>query len=305
MKKNKKLNMGWTLIIFASFIWGLDGVLFTPKYFQYGMFDVRFIVFISHFLPCIVLSILFTNEYKKIFKFSLSDFTYFFLVALFGGTIGTLAIVKALMLSNYSLSLVTIIQKSQPIFAIILASIILKEKPKKKFYIVLVICLISLYFLIFGLNNPKLLPENNIRAGLYSLIAASSFGSSTVFGRKLIFRNSFITTTFYRMLFTTIISGILLYLGGTYQSSISAYIHSPNLKILSLAITLLTLVSISVYYKGITSTKASYATLSELFYPLSSIIIEAIVYKRILSPLQLFFAFILVTSIIYLNLERD
>ena len=303
---NKNLSIGWILIIIASTMWGIDGILLTPRYFSYGFFDVKFIVFVSHLVPTIILSALFWREYKKIKYFDKNDFIYYILIALFGGTIGTLSIVKALQLSNFSLSLVTVIQKMQPIFAVILAYFVLNEKPQKKFYIILVITLISLYFLIFGLSNPKFLPKNNLSSAFYSLIAAISFGSSTVFGKKVVSKFSFVTTTFYRFLFTTIISGILLIIFS--KSSIASskiYFYNSNIYTLTLIIALYSLSAILIYYKGMITTKATYATICELSYPMSSVIVEAIVFKRILSSVQLLFATILVISIFYLNLGKN
>lgn len=303
---NKNMSLGWILIVIAATMWGIDGILLTPRYFSYGFFDVKFIVFVSHLVPTIILSILFFGEYKKIRYFEKNDFIYYGLIALFGGTIGTLSIVKALQLSNFSLSLVTVIQKMQPIFAVILAYFLLNEKPKKRFYIIFVITLISLYFLIFGLNNPTLLPKNNLSAAFYSLLAAVSFGSSTVFGKKIVNKFSFVTTTFYRFLFTTIISGILLVIFS--KSSIESariYFSNSNIYTLTIIIAVYSLSAILLYYKGMITTKATYATICELAYPLSSVIVEAIVFKRILSSVQLLFAAILVISIFYLNLGKN
>lgn len=303
---NKNMSLGWILIVIAATMWGIDGILLTPRYFSYGFFDVKFIVFVSHLVPTIILSILFFGEYKKIKYFEKNDFIYYGLIALFGGTIGTLSIVKALQLSNFSLSLVTVIQKMQPIFAVILAYFLLNEKPKKRFYIIFVITLISLYFLIFGLNNPTLLPKNNLSAAFYSLLAAVSFGSSTVFGKKIVNKFSFVTTTFYRFLFTTIISGILLVIFS--KSSIESariYFSNSNIYTLTTIIAVYSLSAILLYYKGMITTKATYATICELAYPLSSVIVEAIVFKRILSSVQLLFAAILVISIFYLNLGKN
>lgn len=303
---NKNMSIGWILIVMAATMWGIDGILLTPRYFSYGFFDVKFIVFVSHLVPTIILSILFFGEYKKIKYFEKNDFIYYGLIALFGGTIGTLSIVKALQLSNFSLSLVTVIQKMQPIFAVILAYFLLNEKPKKRFYIIFVITLISLYFLIFGLNNPTLLPKNNLSAAFYSLLAAVSFGSSTVFGKKIVNKFSFVTTTFYRFLFTTIISGILLVIFS--KSSIESariYFSNSNIYTLTIIIAVYSLSAILLYYKGMITTKATYATICELAYPLSSVIVEAIVFKRILSSVQLLFAAILVISIFYLNLGKN
>ena len=72
------------------------------------------------------------EEIKNIKKLQKNDLFFFFCVALFGGCLGTLSIVKALFLVNFKhLTVVTLLQKLQPIFAIILARLLLKEKLKK------------------------------------------------------------------------------------------------------------------------------------------------------------------------------
>ena len=74
------------------------------------------------------------EELKNIKKLDGKDLTYFFLVALFGGSLGTLSIVKALFLVNFDhLTVVTLLQKLQPVFAVILAWVVLKEKITKQF----------------------------------------------------------------------------------------------------------------------------------------------------------------------------
>ncbi len=51
------------------------------------------------------------------------------LVSLTGGLVGTLAIVKALFLVNFDqLSVVVLLQKLQPLFAISLAAVLLRER---------------------------------------------------------------------------------------------------------------------------------------------------------------------------------
>ena len=300
------MNYGWLLITIGATMWGIDGVLLTPRYFMYGFFDVRFIVFMSHFVPTIILSILFWRQYKYLKTFKKNDFIYYGLISLFGGCIGTLAIVKALQLSNFSLSMVTLIQKSQPIFAIILAYILLKERPKKKFYIILIITLVALYLLIFGLKNPLSLPKQNLQAAIYSFIAAVSFGSSTVFGKKIVSKHSFLTTTFYRFLFTSIITFFILLLFPLNTiASCKQYFSNSNIYILTVIIAVYSLIGLIIYYKGMITTKATYATICELAYPLTSVVVEALVFKHYLSVIQLISATVLVLAIVYLNLNKE
>ena len=303
MKKQTPL-LGSIFIIIAAMMWGIDGILLTPSYFnKFQFFDVNFIVFIAHAIPTIILSIFFSKQYKYLKTFTKSDYLFFILIALFGGTIGTLSIVKALQLSNYTpYSIVILIQKTQPIFAILLAIFLLKEKPSKNFYVVAVIALIAIYFLTFEFKSPVLLKQNNLLAVLYSLLAAFSFGSSTVFGKKVVYKFSFLTSTFYRFFFTTIITMLFVIFSETTRNTITQYTQNKNLMELSLFIAIFGLLAILIYYNGLKYVKATVATFCELAFPITSVVTEAIIYKRFLSPIQLVAAIVLVAVILYLNL---
>lgn len=303
MKKQTPL-LGSIFIIIAAMMWGIDGILLTPSYFtKFKFFDVNFIVFIAHAIPTVILSIFFSKQYKYLKTFTKSDYLFFILIALFGGTIGTLSIVKALELSNYApYSIVILIQKTQPIFAILLAIFLLKEKPSKNFYIVAIIALIAIYFLTFEFKSPVLLKQNNLLAVLYSLLAAFSFGSSTVFGKKVVYKFSFLTSTFYRFFFTTIITMLFVIFSETTRNTITQYTQNKNLMGLSLFIAIFGLLAILIYYNGLKYVKATIATFCELAFPITSVVTEAIIYKRFLSPIQLVAAIVLVAVILYLNL---
>ena len=303
MKKQTPL-LGSIFIIIAAMMWGIDGILLTPSYFtKFQFFDVNFIVFIAHAIPTIILSIFFSKQYKYLKTFTKSDYLFFILIALFGGTIGTLSIVKALELSNYTpYSIVILIQKTQPIFAILLAIFLLKEKPSKNFYVVAVIALIAIYFLTFEFKSPVLLKQNNLLAVLYSLLAAFSFGSSTVFGKKVVYKFSFLTSTFYRFFFTTIITMLFVIFSETTRNTITQYTQNKNLMGLSLFISIFGLLAKLIYYNGLKHVKATIATFCELAFPITSVVTEAIIYKRFLSPIQLVAAIVLVAVILYLNL---
>lgn len=305
MKKNTTL-LGSALIVIGAIMWGIDGILITPSYFsKFHFYDVNFIVFIAHFLPTLILSILFTKQYKELKNFTKSDYLFFILIALFGGTLGTLSIVKALQLSEFNkFSIVVLIQKTQPIFAILLAFFILKEKPSKKFYIVALIALVSVYILTFELKNPFSLEKTSLLASMYSLLAAFSFGSATVFGKKVLYKFSFLTSTFYRFFFTTIVTTFFILFSGNTEKSINAYMENKNLFFLSLFIAFYGLTAILIYYNGLKHVKASVATFCELAFPLTSVIVEAVVLKRFLSPIQTIAAIVLVGAILYLNLGK-
>ena len=128
-------------------MWGFDGVVLTPRLYN---LDVGFVVFMLHLVPFVIMNIFLFKQYKWLSRFSRIDLLLLLLVALFGGALGTLAIVKALFLVNFQhLSIVVLLQKLQPIFAIILAVIILKEKFSRNFALWAILALIIQLFFNF------------------------------------------------------------------------------------------------------------------------------------------------------------
>lgn len=291
----KKSYLGASLVCIAATMWGFDGIVLTPRLYK---LNVMYVVFILHILPLIGMSIFFgKEEIKNIKNMSLETKGYYFLIALFGGVLGTLSIVKALFLVNFShLTVVTLLQKLQPVFAIVLATIILKEKVGKNFFFWTILALISGYFLTFQLSLPHFNVGNKIgEASLYAILAAFSFGSSTVFGKKILFTSNFRTALYTRYLFTSMILGILVLITGNIS-----YIFKTtfNQWVIFIIIGLTTgSGGILIYYKGLKYIKANIATICELCFPVSSVIFDYIFNQRVLSKIQIISAVILLFSI--------
>ncbi|WP_156299468.1 DMT family transporter [Streptobacillus canis] len=301
------MNLSWILIVIGAMMWGIDGVLLTPRYFQYGLYNVVLIVFIAHLIPFIYMSITKPKDIKAVKKIKSSDFLYFILIALFGGTIGTLSIVKALQLSEFNpYSLVILIQKSQPIFAILSAYILLKEKITHKFKAVFVISLLSLYFLTFGLNSPFSIEIKSIYPAIYSLIAAISFGLSTTFSRKVAMKYSASLSTYVRFMLTTVITLCILLFNMTQtKQDLLYFISTKEVLILALVISIWGMIATKLYYRGLQNTKAIYSTVSELAFPLTSVFIDMFILGNVLEPVRIIAGLILLISIVYLNVKNE
>ncbi|MGL4671837.1 MAG: DMT family transporter [Cetobacterium sp.] len=291
----KKQHLGAGLICLAATMWGFDGIVLTPRLFK---LDVAYVVFVLHLLPLLGMSILFgKKELSNIKKLSKEDILFYFLIALFGGTLGTLSIVKALFLVNFNhLTVVTLLQKLQPVFAIILARIILREKIGKNFLIWAGLALISGYLLTFQLTVPHFEITDKIGvASLYSILAAFSFGSSTVFGKKILANSSFRTAMYTRYLFTSIITGLIVVANGNLQWFIKT---NPDEWMIFIIIALTTgSGGILLYYIGLRHIKANIATICELCFPVSSIVFDYIFNKKVLSPIQFVSAGLLLFAI--------
>ncbi len=299
MTKNRgEAAKGSAAIGFAAILWGFDGVVLTPRLL--GL-DVGYVVFMLHLIPFAIMNVFLFGEYKQLKNFVRQDYISVFLVSLFGGAVGTIAIVKALFLVNFqNLSVVVLLQKLQPIFAILLAAILLKEKLNKNFALWASVAIVASYFLTFGFHWPDISREKNtVYAALLALLAAFSFGSSTVFSKQVLLNHNFVTATFFRYGFTTAIMLVYVLVFGKY----SQLVLTDQQHWLFFIIIGLTTGSgaIFIYYYGLRRVKAMVATISELLFPVSAIFFDYLVNGNLLSPVQLVSAAVMIFALIKLN----
>ncbi len=297
-KQNSQIVKGTIAISIAAILWGFDGVVLTPRL---NNLNVIFVVFVLHLIPFLLMNIFLYKQYAHLRNFVRQDHVTFFLIALFGGAIGTISIVKALFLVDFQqLSVVVLLQKLQPIFAIILAWILLKEKIRKGFIVWAGVAIVASYFLTFGFSLPNIEAHpNTIYAALFALLAAFSFGSSTVFSKKILLSHNFITATFYRYFYTSIILAVMVMVTG----NLFEFRNVTNENWLFILLICLTTGSgaIFIYYYGLRRVKAIIATISELLFPISAIFFDYIINDSILSPVQMVSAAVMVFAIIRLN----
>ena len=300
MNKNQK-TIGAAAVIIASTLWGLDGVVLTPRLYN---LDVSFVVFILHLIPFVIMNFFFYKRYSLLKKFTKDDLITFILLAFFGGALGTMAIVKALFLVNFqSLSIVVLLQKLQPVFAMSLAAILLKEKIRKRFLIWAGLAVFASYFLTFGFHLPDM--ETNpstIYAAGYSLLAAFSFGTSTVLSKKILGKFSFTTSTFFRYGFTSSIMLIIVLFMGTLNNY--ELVTEENLLYFFIIGITTGSGAIFLYYYGLVRIRAIMATICELFFPVSAILFDYLVNDKILSPVQWIATIIMIFAIVKLTAQK-
>lgn len=289
-------------ICVAATLWGLDGIVLTPRLYS---INIGLVVFVFHALPFLLMNVFMYREYRHLRNFTKGDVFMFFLLSFFGGAVGTLAIVKALFLVNFkALTIVVLLQKFQPVFAITLAALLLGEKLKRNFLLWSALAITAGYFLTFGFSFPDMQTHSKtaLAAG-FSLLAAFAFGSSTVFSKKILMKFSFFTATFYRYAFTSFI--MLLYVLSTGMLK-----HIPE--ITGFQWTIFAIIgmttgsgAIFLFYFGLTRIRAMLATICELCFPVSAILFDYLVNDRVLSLVQWVSAAVLIFAILKLSLQKE
>ncbi len=314
--KSKKTFLGALAIITAAMLWAFDGVFLLP---EIRHLDVNMIVFIQHIIPFLLMTIVFIPFCKTIQKDAKSlntiDWIIFLLIGFFGGYLGTYAITQAffhVFAEGASITSVFLMQKLQPIFVILLSLVLLKERPSKAFWILSSLALLGVYLLTFGVSNPEFsFKDQSFVASLFAILAAFSWGSSTVFSKKVLKKVSFITSTYFRFAITSVIAGITTF--ATYQSGLFESVTAHQWKIF-LIISLTTGgFAIWLYYWGLKEVKASKSAIYELAMPVSAIFFEfclaPIVFDNYsphnLTLWQWLGGIILLISIILVSLEKQ
>jgi drug/metabolite transporter (DMT)-like permease len=280
---NNRVHLGVLMVCTAATMWGFDGVVLTPRLYN---LDVSYVVFMLHALPFIGMQFLLFREYKELRTLTRSDLFYFFLIAFFGGAIGTLAIVKALFLVQFKhLTVVALLQKLQPVFAILLARLILGERLGRQFLLWAFIALLGGYFLTFETHLPVTVNGGQmLPAAGYALLAAFSFGSATVFGKRVLNKVSFKTALFFRYGFTTLIMLAIVVIGGKF-GQISTTTPTNWLFFVIIGMTTGS-GAILLYYVGLRHIQANLATMCELCFPISTVVFDFLINGSVLSPIQ-------------------
>ena len=276
-------------------MWGVDGIILRPALF--GL-PVSLVVFIESTIVALILSPYFIRKRSSLKALDYKDWLTFFFVALLGGAIGTMAITKALFYVNFvNLSIVILLQKLQPIFAISLAAIFLKERLTKIFFFWAALAVTGAYFMTFGTALPDLSTgDKTAVAALFALLAAFSFSSSTVLSKRALRNVSFEMGTYLRFLFSSVIMFVLVTSLGDI-GSVSEITTKQVVIFLTIAFSTGG-AAIFLYYYGLKRITASVASICELAFPLTAVVLEYFVRGNILSPVQWGGATVLLFSII-------
>lgn len=269
-------------IVFAAFLWALDGIVLLPNLYT---LPVPLVVFITHGLAFLVMLPFFLKESKQLKKLKQADWGAFLWIAVFGGVLGTMFITKALFYVEFvNLSIVVLIQKLQPIFALSLAALILKERLPKKFFKWAALAIVATYFITFDGFVPNFdTGDKTAIAALFALGAAFAWGSSTVFGKRALKHASFRMATYLRFGLTTLIMFFIV--ASTNNLNAAAFsLVTPQQWLIFLLIVFTTGgAAIFLYYYGLNQVKASTSTIAELAFPLSAILLEFVIRGRVLS----------------------
>jgi len=302
-KETATKTIGALAICAAAFLWGLDGVALTPRLHE---LPVAFVVFLLHLVPFGLMQPFLFRRYRTLRALPAREWAFLVLVSLAGGWLGTMAIVHALFLVQFNqLSVVVLLQKLQPVFAILLATLVLGERIGLRFVAKAAVALTGAYLMTFGLGMPHFGEADGVtvEAALWAVLAAAAFGSATVFGKRLLSSLDFQTATFGRYGVTAALA--LVWLLGSGEGVPFAAMSTHHW-VLALVIGLTTgSGAIFLYYFGLTRVRAVVSAVCELCLPLSAILFDYFLNDSLLGPWQWLGAGLLLAAITAVSTTRN
>ena len=294
-----KKNLPALAVVSAAILWSLDG------YIRQNLFALPSFLIISleHVIGAIIFFPLLFKGWKEIYTLSQRGWISVLWISICGGVLGTFFYTKALSYVEYiDLSVVVLLQKLQPFFAIALAAIILREKITKRFFILALTAVVGGYLITFGNNPIANWNDKTIIAALLALLAAFSWGSSTVLGKHALNQISFMTITALRLTITAAITLFIIISNSQYE--LITEMSFTNWSYIILIVISSGSIALFIYYYGLNHLPASHVTIYELFWPLSAVTIDWFIYERVMTAYQFIGAIILLTSIILLSNEN-
>ena len=271
---------GFLLVALAGAMWGLDGVLRVPLLGD-GL-PVSVIVFAEHAILALVTIPFLRGARSALATLDGKDWLSLFLIGA-----GASAVATALFVQSFSygqINTTLLLQKLQPAVVVIAAWWILRERPLAKYWVFFIPAVGGAWFMTF--SEPFSVRAAEATPALFALGAAVLWGMGTVLGRRLVPKIEFKQLTALRFLIglpatavvVTVLSDwneVAALRGGDFLTVATMPNGASVPGGLLLVAAIPGLLALLSYYRGLRTTPAISATLAELAFPLTALVVNA------------------------------
>lgn len=295
-------RIGPFLVLVAAMLWATDAPF---RVHLAQELSSGFIVLGEHLVSVLIVLPLLIVGWRALRRLSWKEWLAVLAIAIGGSALATIAFTEAFHYVNPSVAI--LLQKLQPLVAIGLASVFLREPLTRRFWIFALVALLGAYLITFPGLVPQTYPGETVNLHmigvLFALTAALLWGASTVLGRFVLGTLDFKLVTALRFA----VAFVFLFALAASQGTLSEVATLTSTDILFLIVIALVsgVVSLFIYYKGLSQTRASVATIAELGFPLAAVVVNWIFLDATLTPVQLIGAALLVLSVFWLSKENQ
>ncbi len=309
---------GASLIVLCSALWATDALFRKPLT---GSLESSTIVFLEHCICVLVTFPFFFFKRKEISSLNFKGWFFILFIGIFGSAAATLLFTSSYRHINPSIAI--LLQKTQPVFVLILARFLLKEKLRREFYHwAIVVVLASTMISLPSLWSPRevlegfptikkwdwISPESK-KGILYALGASLIWGICTVFGKWVSQKTSFVVISFLRF-FWGFLALFVFWIYSNWDknlpfSSLFFYFSQNNSALKSILYMALLpgVLAMFMYYAGLKRTKASIATFCEMVFPIASVILNWKFLNQPLDAIQIAGGTLLLIAIFFITRE--
>ena len=257
---------GVVLVSLAAAMWGLDGLIRKPLSDSTTAYTIVFgehLLLVALTLPLLVPALL------ALWRAGPAYVAAGAAVGAGASALATILFTQAIFHGDFIT--VVVLQKAQPLIAVVGAWLILGELPRRGFAWFLLPALAG--FWLIALPHPLEPHARGLRPIVETLAAAALWGMGTVFGRFLARRLQFEHVTTVRFAFGLVASACALPIVGA--SAFASAHDSVFIAVLALVTGLLAL---SLYYYGLRRTPAPLAAIGELAFPVTATLVGVYVF---------------------------
>lgn len=259
------IGTGVLLVALGAALWGTDGVLRVPLLREMSPAAIvlgEHLILLLYSVPAVVLG------WGALRRLDGRGWGALLVIGWGGSALATLLFTAAFAAGDPTVAI--LLQKTQPIFAIGLAHIVLGERLKLAYWPLFAAALVGAYLVSFGDLSPFSALGSEATAGaLLAVGAAALWGASTALGRFVLRDVPFHALTGARLLLALAPLTVIALAQGAFGEMGAGFGSQPGRLILLALIP--GLLGLLLYYRGLSSTRASHATLAELAFPATAV----------------------------------
>jgi drug/metabolite transporter, DME family len=249
-------------VALGASLWGTDTVLRRPLT---AALSSAQIVLLEHLILTAVLAPVWWRAWRGL---RAAQWLAVLGIAWGGSALGTLFFTEAIRIGNPTTAV--LLQKTQPVFAVLLAKLVLRERPSGRFWVWLGLALLAAYLVSFGAAPPAVLMQHAPPAAFLALGAAALWGASTVLGRFALRGIPFYSLTALRIVAAV---PLLLLIASLQARAWPTLLAKQAVPLVAMAL-VPGLAALLIYYRGLRHTRASLAAVAELSFPATAALLN-------------------------------
>lgn len=260
----RKLGVGFLLVAAGAALWGTDGLFRRTLAFE---MPAPVVVFWEHLILVAVTLPFLLRFLRNRPKLNANDLIALLFVGAGASALATILFTQAFTYGDPTTPL--LIQKTQPVIAVLGAYLLLGERllPRYGWYFLFAVG--GAYLISF--SDPTSVSVNQLAPALLALGAAALWGMGTVLGRHLTAKIR--TNELTALRFAIGLPSALVILLLRNEAATALEVTLSEFWALVVLALVPGLAALLIYYRGLSSTPASSATLAELAFPLTAILI--------------------------------